>query len=101
MTKIVVIRGGQTQSPGSPTAAIWVLYLLLLMPGVGVSLFAQGVYPPLDSRIPMGLLLSIFLLPVTLQMLGLVIKRPREDTGWWRPVYVCSAVALALLGILL
>ena len=46
MTKIVVLRGGQIQSPASSAGAGWVLYILLLMPGLGLSLFAQGVYPP-------------------------------------------------------
>jgi hypothetical protein len=59
----------------------WVLYLFLLIPGVAVSLFAQGV-PPVDSRIPMGLLLSIFLLPVTLQSHG---TRYGLTVSSWRP----------------
>jgi hypothetical protein len=73
----------------------------MLVPGVFVSLLAQMVYPLLDARRTMGFLLGVFLFPPMLQILSLVLKLP-NDGGWWlRAVYMCSSLALVLLGFML
>jgi hypothetical protein len=49
----------------------------------------------------MGFLLGVFLLPPMLQILSIVLKLP-NDGGWWlRAVYMCSSLALVLLGLML
>jgi hypothetical protein len=72
-----------------------------MVPGVILSMLAQGLYHPLDARIPMGLMLSLFLVPVALQMLSFLRKRPSQNVGWWRSLYICSSLALLLLALLL
>ena len=78
-----------------------VVYVLLMMPGVFLSLQAQGFYHPLDARVPMGFMLSLFLLPVALQMFSFLRRRPSENMRLWRAVYLCSGLALVLLALLL
>jgi hypothetical protein len=78
-----------------------VLYILLLVPGVFVSLSALGAYPPLDNRLVMAAVLGLFLLPVALQVLSSVRKRPIGDSGWLWAAYKLSILALVLLGFLL
>jgi hypothetical protein len=78
-----------------------VLYILLLIPGVFVSLFAVGSYPPLDSRPVMGMILGLFLLPVALQVLGFLLKRPSNGRDLWRIPYIFSSLALVLFAFLL
>jgi hypothetical protein len=90
---------GGTPLPSAGGARV--LYILLLIPGVFVSLSALSAYPPLDARRMMGFLLCAFLLPVLLQVLSIVLKRPSDDMRWSRPVYFCSSLALVLLGLLL
>jgi hypothetical protein len=72
-----------------------------MVPGVMLSLLAQGLYHPLDARVPMGLMLSLFLFPVALQMLSFLRKRPSQNVGRWRALYICSSLALLLLALLL
>src|SRR5262245_39609453 len=78
-----------------------VVYVLLMMPGVILSLHAQGLYHPLDARVPMGFMSSLFLLPVALQMFSFLRRRPSENMRRWRAVYMCSGLALVLLALLL
>jgi hypothetical protein len=66
-----------------------------------LSMLTQGLYHPLDARVPMGLMLSLFLVPVTLQMLSFLRKRPRQHVGRWRLLYICSSLALLVLALLL
>ncbi len=94
--------------PGSLTAPVSsrggtkpVVYILLMVPGVILSLHAQGLYHPLDARVPMGFMLSVFLLPVALQMLSFLRRRPSENVGRWGALYICSGLALVLLAFLL
>jgi hypothetical protein len=72
-----------------------------MVPGVILSLHAQALYHPLDARVPMGFMLSVFLLPVALQMLSFLRRQPSENVGRWRALYICSGLALVLLAFLL
>ena len=72
-----------------------------MVPGVILGLHAQGLYHPLDARVPMGFMLSLFLLPVVLQMFGFLRRQPSENIGRWRVVYICSGLALVLLALVL
>lgn len=78
-----------------------VLYILLMVPGVFVSLLALTVYPPVNTRLAMGIMLCIFVLPVLLLMLGFVRKQPSGDIGVWKRIYLVSSLALVLFGVLL
>jgi hypothetical protein len=66
---------------------IWVLYILMLVPGVFVSLLAQSFCPLLDARRTMGFLLGAFLFVPILQILSIVLKLPNESGWWLRAVY--------------
>jgi hypothetical protein len=72
-----------------------------MIPGVFFSLHEQAAYPPLNARVPMGFLLSIFLLPVAIHMSSFLRKQPSEHEGRWRSLYICSSLALMLLALLL
>jgi hypothetical protein len=85
--------GKQLSSAGGTTQ---VLYILLLTPGVMLSLFSQGIYPLLDSRLAMGVMLSLFLLPVALLIVSFVRQRPSG-----RMPFIFSSVALVLWALLL
>ena len=87
--------------PLPAAGGVWVLHILLLVPGVFVSLLALSVYPLLDPRRMMGFLLGFFLLPVVLQMLTILRKSPGNDVRWGRAAYIGSGLALPLLGLLL
>lgn len=77
------------------------LYFLLLIPALMLSFLPLGIYPPLDSRLPMGLIICAFLLSAVLQLTGIVQKQPARQVGWRRTTYIVSGLALPLLGILL
>src|SRR5262245_12390574 len=88
--------------PVRSTGGTWALYILLLTPGVFVSLHAQAVYPLLDSRLPMAFILGGFILPVMLQLLSF-LRRNHSSGGveLWRAVYICSGLVLVLIALLL
>ncbi len=95
-------RPGSLKTPASSKGSVTsVVYILLMVPGVILSLHAQGLYHPLDARVPMGFMLSLFLLPVALQMFSFLRRRPSENMGRWRAEYICSGLALVLLALLL
>jgi hypothetical protein len=97
-----ISRSGSLRAPASSKGSVTpVLDVLLMVPGVILSMLAQGLYHPLDARVPMGLMLSLFLVPVALQMLSFLRKRPSQNMGRWRSLYICSSVALLLLALLL
>jgi hypothetical protein len=91
---------GTSRVPSNPNA-MQVLYILLMTPGVFVTLHALSVYPPVNARFPMAVMLFMFLLPVVLMVLSFVLNRPNENQKTWRILYVSSSVALLLLAILL
>ena len=93
--------GSLTTAASSKGSVTPVLDVLLLVPGVILSMLAQGVYHPLDAGVPMGLMLSLFLVPVALHMLSFLRKRPSQNVGRWRSLYICSSLALLLLALLL
>jgi hypothetical protein len=72
-----------------------------MTPGVFVTLHALSVYPPVNGRFPMAVMLCIFLLPVVLMVLSFVLNRPNKNQKTWRILYVSASVALLLLAILL
>jgi len=84
-----------------PSFPVTVLHTLLLIPGVFVTLRALSVYPLLDSRIAMGILLSGFLLPFALLIVSIVRNRDGTDAEALRAIYVCASIALVLLGLAL
>lgn len=95
-------RGTGDGPPLPAPGGAWVWYILLLTPGVLVSLLAQSAYPLLlNVRRPMGFLLGIFLFPTVLHILSIVLKLPNDGAWWLRPVYICASLALVLLGLLL
>jgi hypothetical protein len=76
------------------------LYFLLLIPALMASQMPLGIYPPLDTRLPMGLIIGAFLLSAVLQLQRLVRRQP-NNVGWQRMLSTCSALALPLIGLLL
>jgi len=84
-----------------PSFLVTVLYVMLLVPGVFVTLWALSVYTLLDSRIAMGFLLSGFLLPFAMLIVSIVRNRDATDAETLRAIYVCASVALVLLGLAL
>jgi hypothetical protein len=95
--------GGSPQLlPASVTAVKGAFYFVLLMPGLLGCMVARGVYPLLDDRSVMGLILGLFLLPVALQMLSVLRKSAVETTERFvRIVHICAGFALVLLALLL
>jgi hypothetical protein len=76
------------------------LYFLLLIPAGVTALLPLGIYSPLDIRLPMGSIICAFLLAAVLQLTNIVQRQPGNDVARWRKVYICSALALPLIGIL-
>jgi hypothetical protein len=71
------------------------------MPGVFVTFLALMLYPPVDTRFPMGVMLGIFLFPVMLHLLSFLRRPPNENPRIWRMLYVSSSIALLLFAMLL
>lgn len=78
-----------------------ILYFLLMMPGVFFCLNAMGIYPPLDSRPPRGLMLSLFLLPVAAHLAFTVLKPASTAAGPWKTLYSSASAALVVFAIAL
>jgi hypothetical protein len=91
--------GGRMVTSGVDARAL--LYFLLLIPAGVVSLLPLGIYPPLDTRLPMGSIICAFLLSAVLQLMGIVQRQPGNNVGWRRRVSICSGLALPLFGLLL
>jgi hypothetical protein len=94
-------NGSGGSRPPSARGLRQVLNIILLMPGVFLSLMAQGFYPPLDKRLVMGCMIGLFLLPLGLQALGALLKRPGADSAFWPMLYRGSSAALVMLSLLL
>src|SRR5215468_946058 len=86
--------------PSNPNAK-QVLYLLLMTPGVFLTLLALTIYPPVNARLPMAVMLCIFLLPLALMVLSFVLNRPNGNVKTGPILCVSSSVALLLLATLL
>jgi hypothetical protein len=84
----------------SNTTISQMLPILLLAPGVFVNLVAMAMYPPVNSRRPMGAMIGIFLLPLALQLFRFLRRQPSSLKSW-RRACIFSSVALMLLAILL
>jgi hypothetical protein len=91
----------RSESPQSPPLALMILYIVLLVPGVFITLHALSAYPVLDGRVAMGVLLFGFLFPPVLLVISIVRNQPSADSLWLRWVFICASVALVLLGALL
>lgn len=77
-------------------------YSLLLAPGILGGISAYVVYPPLDQSLLVTFGLSLFFLPMLLQLRSIFRKRLVDDAPMLRKAYVCSSIVLALFaGILL
>ncbi|MGE5325925.1 MAG: hypothetical protein ACM3NO_02705, partial [Deltaproteobacteria bacterium] len=77
------------------------LYFLLLIPAGVISLMPLGVYPPLDTRLPMGLIICAFFLSAVPRLWSIARRRPGNDTSLWKAVSTCAGLALPFLGLLL
>jgi hypothetical protein len=77
------------------------LYFLLLIPAGVVALLPLGVYPPLDSRLPMGLIISAFLLSAVPRLWSIAQRRSSNDRSPWQAVSACAGLALPLIGLLI
>ncbi|HXJ18124.1 MAG TPA: hypothetical protein VNM68_13130 [Candidatus Polarisedimenticolia bacterium] len=77
------------------------LYFLLLIPAGVISLMPLGVYPPLDTRLPMGLIICCFLLSAVPRLWSIARRRPGNDSNLWQAVSTCAGLALPFLGLLL
>jgi hypothetical protein len=102
----IEFRLSQRSDSGGPTATSGLdvrklLYFLLLIPALMVGMLPLGVYPPLDTRLPMGVIIGAFLLSAVPQLTSIVGRRPGNGAGWWRTVSICSGLALPLFGLLL
>src|SRR5215469_3589593 len=87
-------------SAGMSSTGIMVVRILLLTPGVFLTLRALAVYPLLDSRAVMGVMLCGYLLPAVLQVASFV--NSAGDNGIvLRSVFGVSSIGLVLLGVLL
>jgi hypothetical protein len=94
----VVGRSQPAQNLSTPDKnSLQLLYVVLMVPGVFVTLLSFGVYPPVDRGLPMGMMLFAFLFPVALQMFSFI--RPGKSARNWLPLYVSTSVALLLLAI--
>ncbi len=91
--------GARVLTPGVDLKRL--LYFLLLVPALMVSLLPLGIYPPLDERLPLGLIIGAFLLSSVLQLTSIVQRQPASQVGWRRVAYIGSGLALPLFGILL
>lgn len=77
------------------------LYLLLLVPGLFLTVAASRAYPLLDARIPAALILCGIVIPVGFQMWAIVRRRAVVHGRRMRAVYLATGSALLLLGLLL
>jgi hypothetical protein len=91
--------GGRTVT--SALDARQLLYFLLLIPAGMLSMMPLGVYPPLDTRLPMGFIICAFLLSAVPRLTSIVQRQPGNGVGWWRMVSTASGLALPLIGLLL
>jgi hypothetical protein len=76
------------------------LYFLLLIPALFIAQMPLGIYPPLDTRLPMGLIICAFLLSAIPRLISIVQRRQGSNVGW-RSISICSGLILPLIGILL
>jgi hypothetical protein len=92
-----------TESPillPRPKSAAGAFYFLLLMPGLLVCMAARGAYPLLDDRVALGIMLSLFLGPVALQILSFFRKSAGDGMlQALRAVYFAAGYALVALAI--
>lgn len=95
----------RSDSGGRPVGSLLtgrqILYFLLMMPGVFFCLMAMSIYPPLDSRLPMGVMLSLFLWPVALHVVIWVLKPVSAAAAPWKTVYACASGALVVFCLFL
>jgi hypothetical protein len=97
--------GGHTVAPRSmpaPTLDVrQLLYFLLLIPAGMLALQPLAIYPPLDTRFPMGFIICAFLLSAIPRLTSIVQRQSGNGMKWWRMVSTASGLALPLLGLLL
>jgi hypothetical protein len=94
----IVLQPSMTRSRSVPVAKTMVLYIVFLVPGVFLTLFALSLYPVLDTRTAMGGLLSVYLFAAVLFVIGIVRNQPGADSSWLRWIIISASVALVLLG---
>jgi len=84
---------------GASAGIAMVFRIMLLVPGVFLTLNALAVYPLLDSRAVMGLMLGGFLVPAGLQIASFVRNGAGNFEQTLRWTFVCASLALVLLGL--
>lgn len=77
------------------------LYFLLLIPALFIAMMPLGIYPPLDTRLPLGFIICAFLLSAVPRLVSFVQRKQGGTLGLWRGVATCSGLSLPLIGLLL
>ncbi len=75
------------------------LYFFLLIPALFIAMMPLGTYPPLDSRLPMGLIICAFLLSAVPRLMTVVQRQGGKDPGIWRTASTCAGLVLPFLGL--
>ena len=73
-------------------------YFLLLIPALFIAQMPLGIYPPLDTRLPMGLTIGAFLLSAIPRLVNILQRRQGGNVGWLS-ISTCAGLLLPLIGI--
>ena len=76
------------------------LYFFLLIPALFVAQMPLGIYPPLDTRLPMGLIIGTFLLSAIPRLMNIRQRPQSNNVQWWKAVSTCAGLILPLIGII-
>jgi hypothetical protein len=75
-------------------------YFLLLIPALFVAQMPLGIYPPLDTRLPMGLIIGTFLLSAIPRLMNIRQRPQSNNVQWWKVMSTCAGLILPLIGIM-
>jgi len=75
--------------------------ILLLVLAVFITLHALAIYPLLDARLAMGVLLSLFILSAASMTISFIQQQGNDGGPWLRLAFLVSWFVLAAFGILL
>jgi hypothetical protein len=97
------LRGSSDIGQPASTTALDVtqlLYFLLLIPALFVAQMPLGIYPPLDTRLPMGLIICSFLLSAIPRLMNIKQRPVSDNVQWWKVVSTVAGLLLPLIGIM-